>query len=80
MIVRSKDPLTQAYLNSKGKIFLGSFIFFWGINQYVFYQTRLSLFIGIAFIVLGAMQSINGWKASAHYRNEYRKQEAAGTN
>ncbi|MGP4062573.1 YtpI family protein [Halobacillus sp. H74] len=77
MIIRSKDSLTQQYLNSKSKIFLGSFIFFFGINQYVFYQTKISLFIGILFIIIGISQSRLGWKASKHYQAEYQKQQAS---
>ncbi|MBA2173342.1 YtpI family protein [Halobacillus locisalis] len=79
MITRAKDSLTQVYLNSKAKIFLGGFIFFWGINQYLFYQTKLSLIIGIVFLILGAYQAQTGWKATKHYRNEYRKQETSTT-
>ncbi|ARI76809.1 YtpI family protein [Halobacillus mangrovi] len=75
MIVRTRDPLTQDYLNSKSKIFLGSFILFFGVNQYVFYQTKLSLFIGLIFIALGIFQAQSGWKASKHYRNEYQKHQ-----
>ncbi|MBM7554973.1 YtpI family protein [Thalassobacillus pellis] len=72
-ITRSNDPLTQLYLNGRAKICLGSFVFFFGINQYLFYETKLSLFIGIVFLVLGGMQMTNGYKSSQHYRNEYRK-------
>ncbi|KHE67465.1 YtpI family protein [Halobacillus sp. BBL2006] len=75
MIVRTRDPLTQEYLNSKSKLFLGSFVLFFGINQYMFYQTRLSLFIGIVFIALGIFQAQSGWKASKHYRKEYQKHQ-----
>ncbi|ASF40147.1 MULTISPECIES: YtpI family protein [Halobacillus] len=77
MIVRTKDPLTQDYLNSKSKIFLGSFIFFFGINQYMFYETKLSLFIGILFLALGIFQTKEGWKAAKHYRNEFQKHQAS---
>ncbi|MBN9655356.1 hypothetical protein GLW00_17500 [Halobacillus litoralis] len=73
MIIRSNDPLTQEYLNSKSKLFLGSFIFFFGINQYVFYQTKLSLFVGLVFIALGIFQARLGWKASKHYQAEFQK-------
>lgn len=75
MVTRTKDSLTQVYLNSKSKIFLGGFIFFWGINQYMFYETRLSLFIGIVFVLLGAYQARTGWKATQHYKGEYQKQQ-----
>lgn len=73
MVIRSRDPLTQEYLNSKSKLFLGSFIFFFGINQYVFYQTKLSLFVGVVFVLIGVFQAHSGWKASQHYQAEYQK-------
>ncbi|MCA1021895.1 hypothetical protein GLW04_09060 [Halobacillus litoralis] len=76
MVIRARDPLTQEYLNSRSKIFLGGFVFFFAINQYVFYQTRLSLFVGLVFLILGAAQARLGWKASRHYQQEYKKQEA----
>ncbi|MFQ3542510.1 YtpI family protein [Halobacillus rhizosphaerae] len=76
MVVRAKDPLTQEYLNSRSKIFLGSLVTFFGINQYLAYQTRLSLFIGIVFVILGIIQFRYGWKASKHYQREYSKQQS----
>ncbi len=73
MVWKTKDPLEQEYLNSRSKIFMGVFIFFFGINQYLFYETRLSLFIGILFLILGVLQFRYGIKATNHYRNEYQK-------
>ncbi|MFC7061539.1 YtpI family protein [Halobacillus seohaensis] len=73
MVVKTKDPLLQEHMNSKARIFLGIFIFFFGINQYLFYETRLSLFIGIIFIILGAFQFRLGIKSKKHYQNEYKK-------
>lgn len=72
-ILRTKDELTQVYFNSKSKICLGSFISFFGINQYIFYQTKLALFIGLIFVILGIMQIIRGFKEAKHYRKEWRK-------
>ncbi|MCP3025447.1 YtpI family protein [Halobacillus sp. A5] len=71
MVVKTKDPLSQEYLNSKAKMALGVFVFFFGINQYLLYETRLSLFIGIVFLILGVMQVRLGLKASRHYQQEY---------
>ncbi|HLR68454.1 YtpI family protein [Virgibacillus alimentarius] len=75
-IVKSKDPLTQAYFNAKSRICLGSFVFFFGINQYLFYQTRFSLFIGIVFLILGGMQLITGLKETKHYQKEWKRLNA----
>ncbi|SDJ65738.1 YtpI family protein [Salimicrobium halophilum] len=74
MITRSEHPITQRYYNSTAKIFLGIFIGSFGVSQYLFYETRLSLFIGILFLILAVMQINHGWKASRHYKEEYLKQ------
>lgn len=72
-ILKSKDELTQKYFNGKARFCLGTFILFFGINQYVFYQTRLSLFIGIIFVLLGALQLYRGLMEAKHYRSEWRR-------
>lgn len=75
-ILKSKDGLTQAYFNAKSRICLGSFIFFFGINQYLFYQTRGALFIGIVFLILGGLQLNRGIKETKHYRQEWKRLNA----
>lgn len=72
-ILREKDGLTQAYFNARSRMCLGSFVFFFGINQYIFYQTRLSLFIGIVFLLLGGMQAVRGIREVKHYKREWRR-------
>jgi len=73
IILRMKDELTQKYTNAKARIFLGSFIFFFGVNQYIAYQTKLSLFVSLIFLILGAIQMVYGYKEAKHYRNEWRR-------
>lgn len=72
-IVRTKEPLIQAYFNAKSRFCLGSLVFFFGINQYIFYQTKFSLFVGIVFVILGGMQLIRGFRETKHYRKEWRR-------
>lgn len=72
-ILKDNDKLTQAYLNAKSRICLGSFIFAFAINQYIFYQTQISLFIGIVFLILGGMQISRGFKEAKHYRSEWQR-------
>lgn len=72
-ILRTKDELVQKYTNAKARIFLGSFIFSFGINQYIAYQTKFILLISLVFVVLGTIQMISGYKEAKHYRNEYRR-------
>src|SRR5699024_767438 len=72
-ILRTKDELVQKYTNAKARIALGAFIFSYGINQYIAYQTKLILFISIVFILLGTLQIVYGFKEAKHYRNEYQR-------
>ncbi|WP_156291453.1 YtpI family protein [Oceanobacillus salinisoli] len=72
-ILKSKDGLTQRYFNARSKICLGSFVLFFGINQYLFYLTQISLFIGIIFILLGGYQIYDGFKQTRHYRSEWKR-------
>ncbi|HLR75131.1 MAG TPA: YtpI family protein [Virgibacillus sp.] len=72
-ILKSTDRLTQEYFNAKSRLCLGSFIIAFGINQYILYQTRLTLFIGIIFIILGGLQLNVGFKEARHYRKEWRR-------
>ncbi|HLT55761.1 MAG TPA: YtpI family protein [Bacillota bacterium] len=72
-ILKSKDILEQKYFNGKARLCLGAFLLFFAINQYVFYKTQLSLFIGIIFITLGTLHIVRGYKESKHYRNEFRR-------
>lgn len=72
-IIKSDEILTQKYLNAKSRICLGGFVIFFAINQYIFYQTKISLFIGIAFFILGALQVSRGLKEAKHYRSEWQR-------
>lgn len=72
-IIKSDESLTQRYLNAKSRICLGGFVIFFAINQYLFYQTKISLFIGIAFMVLGGLQVSRGLKEAKHYRSEWQR-------
>lgn len=72
-ILKTKDELSQVYFNAKARFFLGSFIFSFGVNQYIAYQTKFILFISIVFILLGSLQMIYGFKEARHYRNEWKR-------
>ena len=75
-ILRTKDGLSQVYFNAKSRICLGSFILFFGMNQYLTYQSKLSLFVGILFLFLGVLQINRGLKEVKHYRNEWKRLNA----
>lgn len=72
-ILRTKDTLSQRYINAKSRISLGSFLFLYGINQYIAVQIKFVLFISIVFILLGAYQAYDGFKEAKHYRKEWKR-------
>ncbi|MRG87694.1 YtpI family protein [Salinibacillus xinjiangensis] len=69
-ILSLKDTLMMRYTNAKARISLGLLIIFFGINQYLFYETQLSLFIGIIFLFFGFIQAQYGYKLFKHFRQE----------
>ncbi|WP_087971903.1 YtpI family protein [Oceanobacillus rekensis] len=72
-ILKSNDELTQKYFNGKARLCLGTFLLFFGINQYIFYKTQLALFICLIIVLFGALQMYRGFKEARHYRNEWRR-------
>lgn len=72
-IVKTNNGLKQAYFHAKSRICLGSFLIAFTINQYIFYQTRISLFIGIVFLIFGLPLVLRGIKEVKHYRNEWKR-------
>ena len=75
-ILKSKDGLTQRYFNAKSRMCLGTFILFFGVNAYVTFQDRLSLFVAIVFLAFGCMQIVTGYKRVKHYRKEWQRLNA----
>ena len=72
-ILKSNDGLTQAYFNAKSRTCLGSLVFFFGINQYLFYLTQFSLFVGIVLVFLGGYMLYDSFKQIKHYKNEWKR-------
>jgi uncharacterized integral membrane protein len=73
MILKSKDTLTQKYFNGKARLCLGAFILLFGINQYFYYESTLSIVIGAIFVLLGGMHAVRGFNEARHYQKEYRR-------
>lgn len=72
-ILRTTDELTQKYFNSKARVFLGTFMFAFGVNQYIAYQTKIILMISVVFLFFGGLQMFDGFRAAKHYRSEYKR-------
>ncbi|GAB2569797.1 YtpI family protein [Gracilibacillus alcaliphilus] len=73
--LRQPDPLIQEISNAKARIALGIFMIAFGINQYIFYQTQLALFVTIAFLAIGILQGYGGVKRYLHYKGELHKRK-----
>src|SRR5699024_10402877 len=77
-ILRTRDGLTQHYMNAKSRISLGIFLIAMAITQYVALQTKIALIICLIFLILGVMQAVHGFKAARHYRSEWKRLEEEG--
>ncbi|HIS29831.1 MAG TPA: YtpI family protein [Candidatus Avamphibacillus intestinigallinarum] len=72
-IIKEKERLLQVYINAKSRICLGTFVLLFGLNQYILYQSKLSLYIMLVFILLGGAQAVRGFKEAKHYRKEWKR-------
>src|SRR5699024_4130956 len=72
-ILKTKDSLSQKYINAKAKMCLGSFLIFFAINQYIAYKVKYVLIISLIFFVLGIMQIVDGFKRERHYKGEWNR-------
>jgi len=72
-ILKTKETLIQKYNNAMARIFLGTFLIFFAINQYLAVQIKVVLLISIVFLILGIMQFVDGFKQARHYRSEWRR-------
>lgn len=64
---RATLPIRKKWYSSTASMFLGSFIFFFGINQLTIFQTTVTYIIAGVFIVLGLALMIFNFKAARHY-------------
>jgi hypothetical protein len=69
-ILSLKEPLLMRYTNAKARITLGLFIIFFAINQYLFYESTLSLIVGILFLFFGVLQTQYGIKLLRFFRKQ----------
>ena len=64
---RTKRPMEKQWTSAKSSIALGAFVLLFGINQYVIYQSTLSLVIGLLFIAVGGGSIWAGIRAYQYY-------------
>lgn len=59
---RTKDQQERVWLTCKSNIALGLFVFFFGINQLVVWDTTITKIIGILFLIVGALSVFQGFR------------------
>ncbi|MCQ5364304.1 YtpI family protein [Anoxybacillus salavatliensis] len=64
---RSKRPMERKWISAKSSIALGSFVFFFAINQFFIHRSTVSLIIGIVFLFVGAGSIWGGYRAHRYY-------------
>ncbi|EMI10706.1 YtpI family protein [Anoxybacillus gonensis] len=64
---RSKRPMERKWISAKSSIALGSFVFFFAINQFFIHRSTVSLIVGIVFLFVGAGSIWGGYRAHRYY-------------
>ncbi|WP_243291252.1 YtpI family protein [Bacillus sp. FJAT-47783] len=64
---RTKRPMEKQWISSKSSIALGSFVFFFGLNQLFLFRSTVATVVGITFILIGAGSAWAGYRAYKHF-------------
>jgi uncharacterized membrane protein HdeD (DUF308 family) len=64
---RSQRPAERRWISAKSSIALGSFVFFFGINQFFLHSSAIAYVIGAIFLLMGAGSAWAGYRAYQHY-------------
>ncbi|ELK22819.1 putative membrane protein, YtpI family [Anoxybacillus flavithermus TNO-09.006] len=65
--VRSKKPMERKWISAKSSMALGSFVFFFAINQFFVHRSTVSLIVGIVLLLVGAGSIWAGYRAHRYY-------------
>ena len=65
--LRTTLPIRRKWYTSKASICLGAFIFFFGLNFMLIYQSTLTYVISIIFVLIGGYFMYYHYKAAKHY-------------
>lgn len=59
--------MEKQWISSKSSIALGSFVFFFGVNQLIPFRSTVALVVGIVFVLIGTLSIWAGYRAYKHY-------------
>ncbi|WP_243386062.1 YtpI family protein [Bacillus kexueae] len=64
---RTKRPMEKQWISSKSSMALGSFVFFFGLNQLFLFRSNVSTIVGVIFILVGGLSLWAGYRAYKYY-------------
>ncbi|MBA2873799.1 YtpI family protein [Thermaerobacillus caldiproteolyticus] len=64
---RSHRPVERRWIAAKSSMALGSFVFFFGINQFFLHSSMISFIVGVIFLLIGGGSVWAGYRAYKHY-------------
>ncbi|MBO9130626.1 YtpI family protein [Bacillus sp. 165] len=65
---RTHRPMEKGWVAGKSSMALGAFIGFYGLNQLAAYSSsKVSLFVGIVFLLFGALHVYKGIRQYKHF-------------
>lgn len=65
--IRTKLPMEKKWISGKSSIALGSFVFFFGLNQLFLFQTTMTYIVAAVFIIIGLLSILGGVKVYKHF-------------
>ena len=64
---RSNQEMEKRWLSSKSRMALGFFLFFFGVNQLLMWDTKVTIIVNSIFVLYGLFIIILAYKAYRHY-------------
>lgn len=64
---RSHRPVERRWISAKSSMALGSFVFFFGMNQFFLYSSTVTYLVGTIFLLVGGGSIWAGYRAYKHY-------------
>lgn len=65
---RIKQPYHRQWISSKATIALGLFMLFFGLDQLIVWQDKVSTIVGIVFTVVGLVYALQGFRTYKFYQ------------
>lgn len=73
-------PIRKKMFASQAGLYLGSFLFFFGINQLILFSGIATYVVGTLFILFGAYVLMYNYKATKHYKQFIDEETKLNTN